>query len=230
MLKQITLSALVLAAIPAISVAAPIIVDDFSSVSGPIYPITDSSVGSPIVAPVDASAGAIGGSRQAVVELVSSVVPGLDSVQTGVFAGGPGLYDYNSTSGASGKGLLNYGTRIVGGSSLGLAIPAGSTLEIDFLSYDMPAGGSLLINVILDNGNISSAIGFSVTTPGAQNVSIPLDGLDAGVRSNVTGLGVLFAGSTAVDFRLNTLSLVIPEPSALGLLAPVGLLLARRRK
>lgn len=215
---------------PAWVMAAPILVDDFSSVSVS-YPLTVSvpGPGGSVVAPLDASAGAIGGSRQASATLVSADIPGLDVVQVGVFAFGPGLYDFNSTSGAVGTGRLRYGD-IAGAAPLtGLAVPNGSTLDIEFQAFDAPAGGSILVNVVLNNTFIASGIGFTVSTPGPQTVNILLDAIDAGVRANVTGIEVIFNATKAVDFRLDSLAITIPEPSVLGVLAPFGLLLARRR-
>lgn len=75
-------------------VAAPILVDDFSSVST-AHPATVAVPGGTVVAPLDASAGAIGSSRLASATLVSAEIPGLDVMQVGVYAFGPGLYDFN---------------------------------------------------------------------------------------------------------------------------------------
>lgn len=108
-------------------------------------------------------------------------------------------------------------------------VPNGSTFDLDFLAFDAPAGGSIVVNVILNSTLIASGIGFTVSAPGPQTVNILLDAIDPGVRSNVTGIEVVFSATEAVDFRLDNLAITIPEPSVLGVLAPFGLLLARRR-
>ena len=155
--------ALAAIAVPAWVMAAPILVDDFSSVSVS-YPVTVSvpGPGGSVVAPLDASSGAIGGSRRAVATLITADVAGLDVVQIGVYAAGPGLFDYNSTSGAVGSGELRYGDAAGAAPLVGLAVPNGSTFDVEFLAFDAPAGGSIVVNVLLNNGVSTSGVGFSV--------------------------------------------------------------------
>lgn len=215
--------------VPAAASAAVIVVDDFASAAA-TYPLVASVVPVVVAGAVEAAPGAVGGTRQATAQLHSAAIAGLDSLAVGVFPVGPGVFDYSSTSGADGAGSLLYGANIAGGSSLNLAIPDASTLDLDVLLFDRPQGGSLTITVFLNNGVLSGSTSSVVVVGGPQLVSINLDSIPLSVRSNVTGLTVSFDGTNAVDFRLDDISVVIPEPSALGLLAPAGLLLARRRR
>lgn len=176
--------------------------------------------------------GVLGGSRQVMVSFDTPPVPGLDSIAAGAFPGTPGLFDYNSTAGAEGLVAVFYGS--VPGldprPSLGLVIPDGSSATVDLVAFDLPAGGSLLVGVQVYGASDNYPAGVFLTTVGAQTVQVSLDDVPAHIRANVTGLAMYVAASAAVDLRVDSFGLSIPEPGATALLASAGLLAARRRR
>jgi hypothetical protein len=216
--------------VPAVASAAVIVVDDFNQATAS-YPLVDNTVGGIVAGPADPAVGAIGGVRQVAVEMTAADVPGLDSVSAGVFTQIPGVFDFSSTSGADGWTTLLYGASNINSPNLlSLVIPDGSTIELDVQLFDRPAGGSLKIDVSLNSLVPFGTVTTTLNASGAQVVSIPLDSISSSIRSNVTGITVVLDGTKAVDFRLDSISIVVPEPAAMGALAPFGLLLARRRK
>lgn len=210
--------------------AAVIVVDDFSSASAS-YPALATVVPVTVSPGADVSAGAIGGIRQVTAQLTSSDLPGLDSLAVGIFPFGPGVYDYASSSGADGNSALLYGASNINSPNLlSLVIPDGSFIKFDVLLFDRPDGGSMKIDVALNNLVPFGVVSTTLAVGGVQTVTIPLDSISPAIRSNTTGISIFLDGSKAVDFRLDAVSIVIPEPSAMALLAPAGLLLTRRRK
>jgi hypothetical protein len=217
----------------AVATAAPVIViDDFSAAKSGLYPYTQSTVGAFATPGVDAPiTGTISSGRVVVSELLTADEPGLDEVTVRVFPSGKGVFDYASSVGASGRAALVYGNFQNVFAPLNLAIPDGSMLKIDLVAYDQPAGGSLQITGQLENTPVGlDTTTVSVTSPGAQSVYIPLDSISPAIRANVTNIVVGFTASTAVDFRVDKISIVIPEPSAAITLGPVALMAMRRRR
>lgn len=227
------LAAVTCLAAPLLAQAAPTIeIDSFSDAKPGLYPFSLTSVSGPFTLGVDSPiTGAIGGGRVLGLQAQTMDIPGLDSVTTRVFTGGPGVLDFDSSSGADGLVLAIYGNFQNFLPALNIAIPAGSYAKIDLVAFDLPAGGSLLANVQVENtGTGVEATSTVITTAGAQSILIPLDAISAAVRGNVTNLVFGFNGTKATDFRIDNISIVVPEPASFGLLAPAGLLLARRRR
>jgi hypothetical protein len=221
-------------AAPIVASAAPTIqIDSFSDATPGVYPFTLNTIAGPGLLGADSPiSSAIGGARRVAMQTQTLDLPGLDSVTAGVFAGGPGILDYNATAGADGLALAIYGDFQSLMPALNIAVPNGSYAKVDLYAFDLPAGGNLQLKVRVESTGVGVADSslVIVTTGGAQSILIPLDAVPAAFRANVTNLVFSFDGTTAADFRIDNLSIVVPEPASFGLLAPAGLLLARRRR
>lgn len=216
----------------AASAALTVDIDTFSAATSGLYPYQQTAV-SPLTSPgVDSPvSGVIGGGRVVSLSTQLLQIPGLDNISAGVFAGGPGVFDYNSTAGADGFATLAYGDYQNALAPLNLSIPGGSFAQIDLLAFDRPEGGVLTAFIRMESTGVGSAQTFvSTTTAGAQSLLIPLEGIAPQIRANVTNIVVTLDTTMAVDFRIDRISVVVPEPGMVSLLVPAGVLALRRSR
>ena len=89
---------------------------------------------------------------------------------------------------------------------------------------------------ILLNAGRPPAVAYqarSLTQPGAQSVDFPFADFDSDIQyidlSDLEKIVVTFHVPPGVDFRVDQIITVIPEPATLGLLSVGGLMLVRRR-
>ncbi len=113
----------------------------------------------------------------------------------------------------------------------------GNAVQIAFLGYDQPADLPLEITVTLvdSDTDVSFVSAFRLPPVGGGVVTVPLVGLNPALNLDaITSLSVTFEGESGADYRIDAIStttdITIPEPGALGLLAPVGLVAMRRRR
>ena len=232
-MNKLNVVAIALAIMPmaAAEAAITVVIDDFSS-AGPVFPYVRTTV-----TPGAASGfletgltGVIGGNRVSALGLVAADLPGLDSTSLSV-APSFGLLDFSSTSGAIGRPLFYYGDFAGFLPAINLTVPDGSVAEFEFLSYDLPGGQPLLVNLELANGPVFESKFAALTTAGPSTLAFDLDVFSPSIRSNVTGISIRYFAPKAADFRLDTITVVVPEPSAVvALLAPAVRAMVRRRR
>lgn len=230
--KQLCFAVLAFAMMPvaAAQAALTVVIDDFTS-AGPVFPYVRTTVtpGGTTGFIESGLTGVIGGSRVSSLGLHAADAPGLDSTSLSVVPSF-GLLDFSSTTGATGRSVFYYGDFAGFMPAISLAIPNGSISEFKFLSYDLPNGLPLLVNLELANGPVFESKFMSLTTAGASTLTFDLDQFSAAIRANVTGISVRYFAPKAADFRLDSISVTIPEPSAVAVLAPAALAMLRRRR
>ncbi len=101
-----------------------------------------------------------------------------------------------------------------------------NALAINFMGYDAGNGGPLKVDVTLYYPTGSAYFSGSITTYGAQNFVLPVV-----ATQTVDRIVIDFVAPKGVDYRIDELSVQVPEPASLSLLglAVVPLLLRRRR-
>ena len=203
--------------------SADTIIDHFTTKPTTNWPLTLTDTGSTSVleiwghsVPEDA--------RYTQLTAVAMDIPGVDRITTDIYPANS-LLEYESSSGATGQLLLEYGTALPsGGSGMRLGLAPG-TVNVRFLNYDFPSSQPL--NLVLtgysDTGSV--AYGAKTISAGAQTVSFDLSSFQGAIE----GLELEIDAPAGADYRLDYIS-VVPEPATLSLLALGGLALLRRRR
>jgi hypothetical protein len=213
------------------------VIDTFDATSDPaLWPFVVNSVGSDSV--TDAPIATVAGNRRYVgVNATAMDIPGLDKIEVAQFAGGGfSLLDYASSSGATGEMDLVYRGMTPGAMILDLSSEV--AINIDLLAYDAPGSAAMPIEVLLisdwtNPGEQSVTLSGIVTTPGAQTVEIALAPAVGNVdMTDIQYIGINFDAPEAADFRIDEISVVLPEPATVGLLGLglTGIFVRRRRK
>lgn len=216
---------------------AALVVDDFTQRSeGASYPLVQRTVnvGSPRSGGIDAPlalTATVGGAREVTLEMMSTRRPPADRVEADVYTD-PGLLDFASSAGASGRVAVNYGLASQGMDELNLNLSQMTAVVVDFAAFDLASGTPLQVYALLFMGEVTSATPtMTLTSSFVDNTQVLLSilAINPVLRQDVDGIRVVFTGGVGTDFQVDTIT-VIPEPTALGLLAPAALALGRRRK
>lgn len=216
---------------------AALVVDDFTQTSeSAAYPLVQRTVntGSPTSAGIDsplALTSTVGGAREVTLELMSSRRPPADRVEADVYTD-PGLLDFSSSAGAAGRVSVNYGVASRDISELNLDLSQMTAVVVDFAAFDLASGTPLQVYALLFMGEVISATPtMTLTSSFVDNTQVLLSilAIHPVLRQDVDGIRLVFTGGVGTDFQVDTIT-VIPEPAALGLLAPAALALGRRRK
>jgi hypothetical protein len=218
------------------SASAEIVIDHFDLRTASYPLVRDSLVGSQYSFPGvdDAAANVPGGIRGVGLYGENFEVLGFDEASARVFTGGVGFCDYQSSTGADADLGLFYGSALfIPPGDLNLDFTGGVSFDIKFLAYDAPGNLPMTVELLLlrtSEATITTMLSGVVPMHGAQTLSIGLGGVNPNDLADVDGIALIFRAPQAADFRIDKVSVSIPEPAALGLLAPVGLALGRRRR
>ena len=207
---------------------ASIIIDDFSDVQAS-WPLTADTVGNTLTVNESGLNNVFGGTRQTDVTLTSAGFPGLDDLRINIFVM-PGLFDYSSTSEASGQLGLLYDA---GGAGLNGDFSNQIGLNIDFLAFDFGSAANLPITATISDGMNSASLTLALTSVGAQSAFFDFNdfaGIGSIDLSSISSVSFDFDAGLGADFRMSQINTVIPAPGALALLGIAGLLGMRRRR
>lgn len=216
------LAALVLAG--PITARADIILDSFVERTGAAWPNTTTVTDPTLPTNTETSLSTVlGNRRDSAVGQSTMSVSGFDSATADIYnQNGYSFLDYRSSVGAAATVELGYGA----GTSLNL--PGINSLAISFLGYDAANAGPLHVEATLYHGASSQQYGVDLTLAGAQNLVLPITGYPA---QSVDRIVLDFVAPKGTDFRIDTISVSVPEPASLALAAvpAFALLLLRRR-
>ncbi|TVQ51061.1 MAG: hypothetical protein EA377_13360 [Phycisphaerales bacterium] len=172
-----------------------------------------------------------GGTRTTEITLTNAGIPQADDIRISVFMT-PGIFDYRSTSEASGFLSLTYDA---GGAGLGIDLSNQIGLDIDFLSFDLGNGIPMPVTATVSDGMNSASLEISLTSAGAQVITfdfMDFSNIGSVDLSAIQSISFDFDAGNAADFRIDQIVTtgVIPAPGALALLGIAGLLGMRRRR
>jgi hypothetical protein len=193
-----------------------------------------------------------GGGRDLQVNVfTTSLEPGFDFFDVNLRED-PGFLDFTASVGATGTARLFYGSRLLtfGQQNLGLDLSDYAGVLVDFDRIIMPVGERLTMTLTTFTGggtfnerfvgswaiNSGSPLIFDdpLTDNGNQSVLVPF-GSPQGFGSmadlaDVNGFELSFGIPTGTSFRLNSVSVVVPEPASMALLAAALPLVLRRSR
>lgn len=136
---------------------------------------------------------------------------GIDRVDMGIFPNS-GLLDYASSAGANGRLTLTY-PNLPG--DLNADFSGDQLLRIDVTQYDFAAGAPMRVLVTLEDGTDQPAESKLLTSPGAQSVDFLLSDFPSTLDlTDIQSIVVEFRPGQSTDFRLNSISTIVPEPAS----------------
>lgn len=165
----------------------------------------------------------LGGQRATALGQSTMDFPNVDNAIAQIYNSGSSysFLDYRSSVGAAATLELDYGT----GTPLNLT--GVNALKVAFLNYDMGDAGPMHVVATLYGGATSAQYSANVTQVGAQDLTIPINFPAASVSRIVLD----FVAPKGSDYRIDALSVTVPEPMSLGVLVVGSLaLMARRRR
>jgi len=225
--RFIPVAALLTLAVASSAPAATI--DLFSSTAdGLPYVLTRNTVGS-LQGVQTGLADVIGGARDLVVAASSMALPGIDTVQAGVYPAA-GVFDYSSSAGADGSLHLLYDAN---GAGLNADLSGDVFLAVDFTHFDMAGGEPMVVVVAIESGLGSSLQFQTLTAPGPQTLTFPYADFVPSGQLDLASVQSIFVGFEpyqAVDFRLDAIRTEVPEPGSFLLLAAAAGLALRRKR
>ncbi len=207
---------------------ASIVIDDFTSVEH-TWPMYLSNVASEQVSEV-ALASVIGSNRVTTVTADSMALPGVDFLRANIVASA-GIFDYNSTAGASGSFVLSY--QGAGGVGLGAYFGDQLGIAIHFADFDHAQGAPLPVTITLWDGLNTASLTLSLTSPGAQSHLFnfaDFDNIGALGLAYVNGIEIAFDPAAGADFRIDSIASFVPAPGAVVVFGLAGLARSRKRR
>jgi hypothetical protein len=205
-------------------IAHSAVIDSFSTTSSLIV----TTIGVPLVADT-ASAGAIGGNRRSTLNITA----GAGDARILTNSPNPGIATFNSASGVDANFLLSYGD--LADLNAHFAVSSNAFL-VRILRTDL---GSLTNTITATTTGVGSfTVGFVVPGlvgnggPAAPfDVIVPFSSFTGVDFTNVDKISYGFNLPQAADWQIQVFATTgVPEPTALGMLAPAGMFLARRRR
>jgi len=171
----------------------------------------------------------IGGSRELLLTAQDLALPGLDTVQAGVYPS-VGVLDYASSAGADGSLRLVYDAS---GSGLNADLSGDAFLAIDYVLFDLAGGAPMPVTVMLFSGADIADRTEYLTTAGPQVQTFnfaDFSGIGSLDLSHVDRIDLLLDPSFAADFRIDGIRTEVPEPGSFLLLAAAAALMMRRNR
>ena len=229
---SVEIRAAVLAAAVAVSASiahAAIIVDTFDQTSAAPLTVT-TNIGPAGTTITEAPSDVPASQRNTTIKNTNMDIAGLDGITSQVFTNvNNSLFNYSSTAGAQGTVELRYGTNP--GALAHLNLSQATSIQISFLAFDNANNGNMTISSSLANSTTSQALAnVLVTTPGAQTINIPISGIPSAILSDTDVLTFDFIAPKAADFRIDAISITVPEPAPFALLAvAAGVAFLQRR-
>ncbi len=207
---------------------ASILIDDFTDVQAS-WPLTVDTVGNTQTINESGLNNVLGGTRQTSVTLTSAAFPGLDDLRINIFVA-PGVFDYTSTSEATGQLGLLYDA---GGAGLNADFSNQIGLNIDFLAFDYGSAAALPITATMSDGVNTATLTLSLNSVGAQSAFFSFGdfaGIGSLDLSAISSVSFEFDAGAGADFRISQINTIIPAPGAIALLGLAGLVGVRRRR
>ena len=203
---------------------ADVILDTFNDRSS-IWPL-DTTVTDPtsVTTVPDSASHVPGGQRMVGIGTSNMDFDGIDDATANIYYSLTySFLDYRSSVGAAATVELGYGQ------STPLNISGGNAIQIAFMAYDLPQSGQLQVKATVTQGaNTPIQFTKSVTSGGAQTFNLPLTGYSYGKVDSVV---LDFIAPKGTDYRIDSITVAVPEPAALGLLGlGLPLLMLRRRR
>ena len=203
---------------------ADVILDTFNDRGSSFWPRSTTVTDPSAVATVAESASHVaGGKRLEGIGTSAMDVENFDAATVDINnSSGYSFLDYRSSVGAAATVELGYGQ------SSALNLAGANALKIAFLNYDLAQSGPLVISAAVAHGaNTPVHYSINVAAPGAQTVTLPLTGFSSSLDTVVLD----FVAPKGTDYRIDSISVAVPEPAALALLAlGLPLLLKRRSR
>jgi hypothetical protein len=203
---------------------ADVILDTFNDRTA-IWPLNTVVTDPSSVTTVPESASHVpGGQRMVGIGTSTMDVENFDTAAVDIHnSSGYSYLDYRSSVGAAATVELGYGQ------ATPLNLVGANALKIAFLNYDLAQAGPLHIAATVTHAaNTPFHCFFDVTTVGAQTVNIPLTGYAYG---SVDSVVLDFVAPKGTDYRIDSVSVAVPEPASLALLGlGLPLLLKRRSR
>lgn len=212
--------------------SADVIIDDFSSVGNPTpWPVIINTISTVNVLETGLT-NVIGGSRYSTIRATFLDTPGLDFIQAAIEPNFGMILDYSSTSGTIGDWNLRYDAN---GAGLNADFSDLGFIALDFGRFDYANGQPLPILVSLFDGTNFASLSRSLVSAGPQSLHFAFadfDGLGQFDLLHVQSVSVFLDPGLAADFRLNSITGVVPAPGSIALLAFGSLAAAggRRRR
>ncbi len=173
--------------------------------------------------------GVLGGERRFTIVRTVATGAGDRRITASISTASPYFLQYSSSSGAGGYLELQYGVT----TPLNFNMLGNSQFEIDFESYDLPGGQSLVVSLLLNSSAGSGTLVRSLTTDGGILTFEFSDPNYASVNfSDIDSITARFTAPRGADFNVNSITATaVPEPSVgLMSLAGAAFLISRRRR
>lgn len=201
-------------------------IDSFTGTqSGAPVSLTVTTAGGMDVASETGVPGVIGGDRTTTLTGAMFDAPGIDSASASIYPSA-GFLDYESSVGATASVKLQYGP------GLAADFSSDDRIRIDLLDFDYANGIPMLVTVSLLEGLNASTFAQSLNASGPNpTFDFPFLSFPPVVNfAAIDSIEVSFAPGKAGDFRIGSITTVVPEPASLTLLFCGALAVSRRQK
>lgn len=178
----------------------------------------------------DLVTGVIGGQRITTVTATVLDQLGVDVVQGGIFPAA-GVFDYQSSAGATGEARLTY-RNTDGLDGLDADLSSDTFVRIDVTHFNFASSIPMAVEVILNDGVDSASLTQQLNAAGPQQLNFlfsdfPAVDFAALDLSDIDRIDVIFSAGQSTDFRINSI-ISAPEPAGLTLMLIGSLAMLRR--